>query len=228
MFHAFRTLALGAAVACLLPLSAQAALQYTATGSFSLSFKPVPVVGGGTQAGATDGVTTYLNNDAINALTSGVTASGAAVYADKTAQDAGLTYFGSNTELKLSFDTQKIRVNRLELVFFGDSSFPIFFDIDIDGDGKTDRSGQLVPLAGGAWSPPTALTQNGSELLSDDPNVSIHSLTFRDGGFIGFNELTFFRANTNGGGTVPEPAGYGLAALALLAAGAASRRRSGR
>ena len=72
---------------------------------------------------------------------------------------------------------------------------------------------------GFAWAATPYLLVDGST------NTNIDRITFNvaTSGLFAIDDLQFTTAGT-GGGTVPEPAGLGLVALALAAAGVASRR----
>jgi len=78
------------------------------------------------------------------------------------------------------------------------------------------------------------LTAGSSQLLWSsnnfaefDPLDQVTKLVFSaNGGLFGIDNLSITLTDPGTGGNVPEPAGYALVAMALLAAGAASRRRS--
>ena len=70
------------------------------------------------------------------------------------------------------------------------------------------------------WEPGTA--------WSETDRIDRVVISAGSGGYVGLQEisLTLSSATTGGGGNVPEPGSYALVGLALLAAGAASRRRA--
>lgn len=206
MSHAIRSLALAAALAALAPMASQAAALSSL--SFSLSNN------GSVQ-----------NGDPVTSLATGVAISGAEVFIDKSG-DIGLTFSGADP-IKISIDSTLFHLNALSLARF--SGFEL--EVTVNGD-----AGQKLPATGGKWvtSPLLRICPVGTtckeELLTEGNDPWITEITFNQttGDFSGFNGLRFTQIGSTGGGTVPEPAGYGLAAMALLAAGAATRRRNAR
>ena len=70
--------------------------------------------------------------------------------------------------------------------------------------------------------------QNAELDLTSVSRISTIEFGFSSLGLFGVDNLRLGTRDTGGGGgTVPEPASYGLVAMALLAAGWASRRRAG-
>ena len=96
------------------------------------------------------------------------------------------------------------------------------FSLQVTGRGGKTASFLLAGTTGG-W-------QWVSNIALDLPNIgNISSIEFQAaaGKFFAVDNIDFGRTTSDGGGTVPEPASYGLVAMALLAAGWASRRRAG-
>lgn len=205
MSHAIRSLALAAALAALAPMASQAAALTSL--SFSL---------------ANNG--SVKNGDLVTSLATGVLVSGAEVFIDKQG-DIGMTFSGTDP-IKITIDTSLYNLNALSMARF--SGFEV--EVTVNGD-----AGQKLSPTGGNWvtSPLLRNCPAGStckeELLTEGSDPWITEITFTQASndFSGFNSLRFTQIGGNGG-TVPEPAGYGLAAMALLAAGAATRRRNAR
>ncbi len=207
MSHAIRSLALAAALAALAPMASHAA----ALNSLSFSL-------------ANNG--SVKDGDPITSLATGVAISGAEVFIDSKTNDIGLTFSGLDP-IKITIDSTLYHLNALSMSRF--SGFEL--EVTVNGD-----AGQKLPATGGKWvtSPLLRICPVGTvckeELLTEGGDPWITEITFAQGptDFASFNSLRFTQIGTPGGGTVPEPAGYGLAAMALLAAGAATRRRNAR
>lgn len=217
MSNALRTLAVAAVMAGLAPMAAQAAVVRT---SLDMSFLPPPA--GTWTAGP------------ISAFGNGVTISNAALFSLSSGR---LALANSGTDpITISIDKDLFHLNALSLEYF--SEFAV--DISINGS-----SGQSLTRTGGQWVSsslqricPSTEPKCNAKLLLDGTDNWITSIEFTPDtsngqDFVGLNGLNFTQidttgGNNGGGGTVPEPAGYGLTALALLAAGVASRRRNAR
>lgn len=214
MSNALRTLALAAAMACVAPMAAHAAAVRT---TLDMSF--LPTSQGGTW---TEGP--------ITAFTNGVTISNASLISLSSGELA-LANVGSSP-ITITIDSTLFHLNALSLDYFAE--FSVGVSVNKSPSSSLTRTGSL-------WRS-TKLqrdcgTQSGcnADVLIDDATNWITSIEFKpdasNGDLVGLNGLNFTQIDTSGGnngGTVPEPAGYGLAALALLAAGAASRRRNAR
>lgn len=90
--------------------------------------------------------------------------------------------------------------------------------------------GQVGKSVSSSWSCPTtgfSDWQTANLDLTDMAKISTIEFGFSSSGLFGVDNLRLGTRDTGGGGTVPEPASYGLVAMALLAAGWASRRRAG-
>lgn len=207
MSNAIRSIALAAALVGLAPMAANAApLVFKQVSTFSL---------------VND--STHTNGDAISKLSDGITISGAELYVGTGADEIALTFLNDTDPIKILIDSSKVHINALTLTRFSDKNV----DVAVDGD-----SAQSLGGTGGAWVPaalkrfcsPTAPCAD-EQLLTDTVDTWISELTFTQssGDFVGLNNLAFMVASS--GGVAPEPASYGLAAVALIAAGAASRRR---
>ncbi|MDT7837241.1 hypothetical protein [Aquabacterium sp. OR-4] len=204
MSHAIRSLALAAAVAVLAPMSAQAA---------ALTSLNVNLANNGS----------VKDGDEITSLAPGVTVSGAEVFIDNG--DIGLTFSGSGP-IVIKIDSSQYNLNAL--------TFSRFSEFDLNASVNGIDSPELSGTSNGAWVVAPLLrncdpgnNQCNPVQLTDGNDPWITEVTFSTTAidFAGFNNLSFTQIGSN---SVPEPAGYGLAAMALLAAGAASRRRSAR
>lgn len=111
-------------------------------------------------------------------------------------------------------------------VFFEKIVFDLFSKNGLDNGNKvigttSDGRSIEVPLTRGGqdiWSPGATADFTGQ-------NVTSLRLTADPSRFALDNMQIFLTDATDPGGNVPEPASYGLVGLALLAAGAASRRK---
>lgn len=235
MSNALRTLAVAAAMAGLAPIAAQAAVLATCTPATCLSmvftsdkFKAGPITEfqpgvsiSNAQLFATSATELALVNlvDTVATTTRTLTPTALVV---------------SNAPIAISFTNQnQFQLNALTL------DYTSVFDIVVTV--KTTRNTTIttaLPGGGGSgWVNDQPLTRLDGSALISDANDWITSISFQPDtangsstDFIGLNGLDFTQiaVGNNGGGTVPEPTGYGLAALALMAAGVASRRRSAR
>lgn len=214
MSNALRTLAVAAAIAGLAPVAAQAAAVST---SLDMSFE----AGKWTPGTISDFVTgVHIANASLSLLPSGKLA---------------LANIGTDP-ITITIDKDLFHLNALSLDYF--AGFSVGISIN-------NATGQSLTGSGGQWksSKLQRICQGNSQncnpdLLVEGTDNWITSIEFTPDlsnpsgiDVIGLNGLNFTQIDATGGnngGTVPEPAGYGLAALALLAAGAASRRRSAR
>lgn len=214
MSHALRTLAVAAVMAGLAPMAAQAAAVST---SLDMSFE----AGKWTPGTISDFVTgVHIANAKLSLLSSGRLA---------------LTNAGVDP-ITITIDKDLFHLNALSLDYF--SGFSVGISIN-------QSAGQALTSSKGQWKPAKLQRICQGNVPTCNPDVLIEgtdnwitSIEFAPDlsnpsgiDIIGLNGLNFTQIDATGGnngGTVPEPAGYGLAALALLAAGAASRRRSAR
>lgn len=115
---------------------------------------------------------------------------------------------GSFGSIKLRYDNS----SGLTIRFFGE-------DPGQEAEGKLERGA-------GIWTGPLpAQSTAGVDIVDVGWDITKIVLSPSDVGglIVGIDDLTL--VSRSNGGTVPEPAGYALAGLALLAAGGATRRR---
>lgn len=206
MSHAIRSLALAAALAALAPMASQAA----ALSSLSFSL---------TNNGS------FSSGDPITELKPGATISGAIVFILNG--DIGLTFSGSGP-ITITIDPTLYNLNALTLSRFSGE------EVEVSVNGVAAPKLGATPNFLWKQEPLVRSCPAGTtcedELLTEGSDPWITEIVFRrdPADLVGFNGLVFTQIGSTGGGTVPEPAGYGLAAMALLAAGAATRRRNAR
>ena len=108
-------------------------------------------------------------------------------------------------------------ISAISFSLFTDSNSPRVSYVDTNNQAKSQS-----PTGGGTglWA---------KNAFNFDPLDQVSTLTFTAGaGFFALDNLSITltaAGNGGGGGNAPEPAGYALVGLALLAAGSASRRR---
>lgn len=138
---------------------------------------------------------------------------------DSDGTSVGFVSTNSTTApLKIVVDVPgALNANSLKLSFKNSNNLII----DVTGvGGKTDRFTLGATPGSGGWAEEVVFEDFG-ELIKQ---VAFSSTT-NGRNTVSLDNLDFYLVGDNGG-TVPEPAGYALAGLALLAAGGATRRRA--
>lgn len=221
MSHAIRSLAIAAAVAALAPMAAQASLLSPTVSSFNLQYSSGKITSNGTEYA--QGVITTLGN--------GIGITGASVFlfednsVNPTIQLPVLTFSAGSTDITLDFSKSGLKINAITMFVISQG--------DLTTDlGQTFGANPQLPAA--KWELQGAcagtLPCEDSRILTSTVDGFLDHITFSRanvGDAYLLNGLAFIDYSNPTSNNVPEPAGYGLAALALLAAGAASRRRAG-
>jgi hypothetical protein len=229
MSNALRTLAVAAVMAGTFPMVAQASVTAPCTVSSCLDMSFAP--GGKFTAGPLD----------QSLLPAGVTIANAQLFGGNPADlplvnlvDVNGVPAVSGKAIVITFTTPgQYKLNALTL------DYTAQFDINVIVHTTLNPTGveaNLPTNPNGGWTDDWVLQRTNGDALVSEANDWITSIEFipdtangNSVDFIGLNGLNFTQVVIGGnGGTVPEPASYGLAALALLAAGAASRRRASR
>jgi hypothetical protein len=212
----FRAITLASTVVCL-PLAAQAAFT-----PFTLDFE---ALGQQQSGGSRTPVTTQFSAQGVTFGT------GASAFGKFTGQNPAAGAGNSDGFIRNTVQSFMITVNpgaNFDLLSFNFAS-PAGFFVDVVGRAACPTctagdTGQLFINPGTAWE----WHSENLNLSTAFPTLgSIDNITFTAAGtstLFALDNIAF--GQTSPTGNVPEPAGFGLVALALAAAGLASKRRT--